>query len=122
MDDRTQIEQVAQAIAAAIQAKDDRALALHLTPDFVLRRPGAEPVPLAEFLAGVRAQPVELLAIELEHVAIDLAGDTALATGVQYSRARLEGETVDDRQPFVDWFVKSGGRWQIRAALDYSDW
>lgn len=122
MNDRTEIERVAQAIAAAIQAKDDRSLLSHLAPGFQLRRPGAPGIEAAAFAAGVREQPVETLAVEIEHIEVDIAGDGAVVTGVQHSRVRVDGETVDDRQPFVDWFVKQDGRWQLRVALDFSEW
>lgn len=122
MDDRTLIGQVAQAIRAAIAAKDDRALAQHLTPDFVLRRPGADPVSRADFVNGAREQALEIVSIQLEQVELDVAGDAAMATGIQSSQVRVDGETIHDRQPFVDWFVKIAGRWQLRAALDFSDW
>jgi len=122
MDDRTLIEQVAQAITTAIAAKDDRALVENLTPDFVLRRPGAEAMTLAKFIAAVRDQPLEVMSVQLENVEIDVTGDAAIATGIQTSQVRVDDETVHDRQPFVDWFVKINGRWQLRAALDFSDW
>jgi ketosteroid isomerase-like protein len=122
MDDRTEIERVAHAIAAAIQAKDEQALLTHLAPEFKLRRPGAPGVEAAAFAAGIRAQQEEMLSVELEHLEVDLAGDSAVATGVQYSRVRVEGETVEDRQPFVDWFVKTDGRWRLQGALDFAEW
>ena len=58
----------------------------------------------------------------MEQLEIDLAEDSALATGVQSSSARIDGETVEDRQPFVDWFVKRSGRWRLRVAVDFSEW
>jgi ketosteroid isomerase-like protein len=122
MDDRTFIEQVARAIGAAIEAKDMRALEVHLTPDFVLRRPGGEPVPRAAFIASVGEQPVQILSVVLEQIEIDAEVDSAIATGVQTSQVRIDGELVHDRQPFVDWFVKREGRWQLRAAMEFSDW
>jgi ketosteroid isomerase-like protein len=122
MDDRTEIERVAHAIAAAIQAKDEPALLQHLAPEFKLRRPGAPAVEAMAFAAGIRAQQEEMLSVELEHLEVDIAGDSAVATGVQFSRVRVEGETVEDRQPFVDWFVKTDGRWRLQGALDFSEW
>ena len=121
MDDLAQIETLAHAIAAAIQAKDDRALLSHLSPDFVLRRPGASSQGAAEFVAAVCSLSVELLFVRIEELAIDLTGDAALATGIQHSQLRIDGQILDSRQPFIDWFVKSDGRWQLHVALDLSD-
>ena len=122
MDDRTEIEQIAHAIAAAIKARDAGALTAHLASDFVLRRPGGPAVEAAAFVASVKEQPVEITSVQLEQLEIDIAGDSAVATGVQVSRARVDNETVDDRQPFVDYFVRRDGRWQLRVALDLSEW
>jgi ketosteroid isomerase-like protein len=121
MDDLAQIEALAHAIAAAIQAKDDRALLSFLAPDFVLRRPGASPLGAAEFVAAVRDISVELSFVRIEELAIDLAGESALATGMQHSQVRVKGELIDSRQPFIDWFVKRDGSWQLHVALDLSE-
>jgi ketosteroid isomerase-like protein len=122
MDDRTELEQIAHAIAAAIKARDAQGLTAHLASDFVLRRPGGSSVDAATFAASVREQPVEITSVQLEQLEIDVAGESAVATGVQNSRARLDGETVDDRQPFVNYFVKRDSRWQLRVAFDLSEW
>jgi len=122
MDDRTEIEQIAHAITAAIKARDAAALSAHLASDFVLRRPGGPAVDAAAFTASVREQPVEITSVQLEQLEIDASGDSAVATGVQTSRARVDGETIDDRQPFVHYFVKRDGRWQLRVAIDLSEW
>lgn len=122
MPERTEIERVANAIAAAIAAKDDTALTAHLAPGFVLRRPGGAAVEAAAFAAGVREQPIEVLGVQIEQLEIDVVGDTAVATGVQSVRVREQGETLEDRQPLAFWFVKRDGRWQLQVSVDYSDW
>jgi ketosteroid isomerase-like protein len=124
MDDLAQITEAAHAIATAIEKRDDRALQDFLAPDFRLHKPGAATVAAAEFVASVRDVPAEMefVSVHLEHLEIELAGDTALATGIQHARVRLDGETIDDRRPFVDWFVRSqSGRWQLRVAVDFPD-
>jgi len=118
MDDLAEITRAAHAIAVAIERKDDRALLQLLSPDFVLRKPGAGPINAAQFAEVVRNIPAEVLSVRLEHLEIDLAGDAALATGIQCARVRDNGEVLDDRRPFVDWFVRDTGRWRLRAALD----
>lgn len=121
MDDLAEIKTLAHAIAAAIQAKDDRALLSYLSPDFVLRRPGMNPLGPTEFVAAVCSLSVELVFVRIEELAIDLTGDAALGTGIQHSQVRIDGQTIDSRQPFIDWFVKNAGRWQLHVALDLSD-
>lgn len=121
MDDSAEIERLAHAIAAAIQAKDERALLSYLSPDFILRRPGMNPQGAAEFVAAVCSLSLELVFVRIEELAIDLTGDAALATGIQHSQVRIDGQTIDSRQPFIDWFVKNAGRWQLHVALDLSD-
>jgi len=64
------------------------------------------------------AQPHEIVFVKLESVQIDLVSDGALATGIQHARVRIDGQDIDDRRAFVDWFVKSDGKWQFRVAVD----
>jgi hypothetical protein len=56
--------------------------------------------------------------VKLAGVRIDLAGGGALVSGIQHAQVRVEGQDVDDRRAFVDWFVKDGGAWKIRVAVD----
>lgn len=125
MNDQAEIEKLVHAIATAIQAKDEHALSACLAPDFILRRPGASALSAAEFVAGVRELPFELVFVRIEQLVIDLNADAALATGVQHSQVRVDdggqAELVDDHQPFIDWFVKDAGSWKLRVALDLSD-
>jgi hypothetical protein len=37
---------------------------------------------------------------------------------VQHAQVRMDGQLVDERRPFVDWFVKQAGGWRIRVAID----
>ena len=37
---------------------------------------------------------------------------------MQHAQVRVDGQVVDDRRPFVDWFVKDAGEWRIRVAVD----
>jgi ketosteroid isomerase-like protein len=110
---------VCEALAAAISRRDSGALAALLDPAFQLRTPGAAPTSADAFLAGIRAIPGEILFVRLEQVEIDVSGEGALATGVQHAQVRVEAQTIDDRKPFVDWFVKdASGAWKLRVALD----
>ena len=43
---------------------------------------------------------------------------SALATGVQHAQLRIDGAIVDDHRSFVDWFIREGGEWKLRAAVD----
>ena len=118
-DDRAQIAEAAQALATAIERRDEAAIRNLLAPDFLLRSPGKPAADLAAFIEGIRGIPAEIVFVRLEHVEIDIAGASALATGVQHARVRVDGETLDERRPFVDWFVRTpSGRWLLQVALD----
>gem|GEM_PF-2261285 len=121
MDDLTQIEALVHALATAIQAKDENALFSFLTPDFVLRQPGKGAVGANEFVSEVCSVQLELSFVRIEQLAIDLTGDSALVTGIQHSQVKMNGRTVEDRQPFIDSFVKRDGRWQLQVVLDLSE-
>jgi hypothetical protein len=57
--------------------------------------------------------------VKAEQLTVDLAGDGAIVTGMQQAQLRIEGELVDDRRAFVDWFVLEAGEWRLRAAVDF---
>jgi [ribosomal protein S5]-alanine N-acetyltransferase len=116
---RAEIETAVHALAAAITERDERAIAELLAPDFVLRSPATAGVSASEFLAGVRQIQGKIVFVRLEHVEVDVAGDSALATGVQHALVLVDGATLDERRPFADWLVRrEGGRWQLQAAID----
>lgn len=35
-----------------------------------------------------------------------------------HARVRLDGQLIDDRRGFIDWFVEDAGTWRIQAAVD----
>lgn len=120
MTDHTQISELAHALADAISRRDAAAISDMLASDFILRTPGASPSSAADFLAGIRALPAEIVFVRLEQLEIDVHDSAAIATGIQHARVMVGGEQVDDRKPFVDWFVKQAGAWKLRVALDWT--
>lgn len=100
----------------AIGRKDTAALGRILDEGFVLRTPAGGEVARAEFLRGVAAQPAEILSVRGEGVRADVFGETAVVTGVQRARVRLDGKEFDSVGAFTDIFVKRRGRWRLRLA------
>ena len=118
-DDRAHIANAAHALATAIAHRDAPAIRHIVAPDFVLRSPGKPAVALSAFVEGILGIEAEIVFIQLQHLEIDIAGDSALATGIQHARVRIQGETFDELRPFVDWFTRNpSGRWQLQVALD----
>jgi ketosteroid isomerase-like protein len=117
-DERERILEVAVAIADAIRARDVAALRTLLSSDFVHRQAGAGSSDAAAFLSAIERIPGEIVSVNLARVAIDLAGDSALITGLQHARVRLDDEVIDDTRPFVDWLVNESGQWRLRAAVE----
>jgi ketosteroid isomerase-like protein len=118
LDERERIMEVAVAIADAIRARDIATLRTLLSSDFVHRQAGASSSDAASFLSAIERIPGEIVSVNLARVAIDLAGDSALVTGVQHARVRLDDELIDDTRPFVDWLVNESGQWRLRAAVE----
>ena len=112
------VERCARDIAAAIGRRDRGALASLISPEFVHRTPGGAVTTAAEFLSSIEQIPGEILLVRLEHVAVDVAGGAALASGVQHAQVRLDGQVIDDRRVFADWFVLEAGEWRLRAAVE----
>jgi hypothetical protein len=118
MDEREGVAEAAQRIASAIGRRDLAAIRAVLAPGFVHRTHGGAAVDAEAFIQAIEQIPGEITLVKLEQVDIDLSGSGALVTGVQYAQALLDGQVVDDRRRFVDWFVKYAGAWCIQAAVD----
>src|SRR5688572_16789549 len=115
------LHQTAQTIAAAIGRRDVRLLADVLAPGFTYRGDGGSTQSAAAaFLDGIRNIPGEIVFVRLERVAIDVAGDAALLTGIQHAQVSVDGQTIDDRRGFADFFVKIDGVWKLRAGADFA--
>jgi ketosteroid isomerase-like protein len=118
MNDENAVRDASLAMADAIARRDVNTIAVLLAPGFVHHTPGGETTGAERFLAGIGQIPGEIAFVRLEDLKIDVAGDGALVTGIQHARVRIDGQDLDDRRAFVDWFVRHDGRWRFRAAVD----
>ena len=118
MSERDGIAEAAGRIAAAIARRDVGKIRRLLAPGFVHRTHGGTPVDAGAFLRGIEQIPGEIMLVELEQLAIDMSPTGALATGFQRARVRVDGQVVEERRAFVDWFVRHEGEWRIQAAVD----
>jgi hypothetical protein len=116
--DEQAVEARARAIAEAIGRRDVAALRVSLAPGFSHRTTAGTTTTADVFLAGVAAIPGTIEFVRLEAVQVDVVGDAALVTGTQHARVVLDGAAVDDRRGFVDYFVRSGPEWLLRAAFE----
>ena len=105
-------------VAASIASRDLATLSACLAPGFVHRTHGGERSDAEAFLRGIQNIPGEIAFVRLEQLVVDASTDWALVTGVQHAQVIVEGERIDDRRGFVDWFVKLEGEWRIQAAVD----
>jgi hypothetical protein len=120
MDETQRLWQASQAIADAIGRKDADALARWLAPGFLHRTPGQPPQAAAGFLEAIRRIPLEIVFLRLESVEVDVVDGGAVVTGIQHAQVRMDDAVVDDRRPFVDWFVQRDGEWRLRLAVEIS--
>ena len=118
MSEREQVAEASEKIAAAIARRDVTAIRELLAPGFVHRTLGGGGVDAEAFLRAVAGIPGEITFVKLEQIDIDMAATGALVTGVQHAQVVLDGQVVDDRRGFVDWFVQQAGAWRIQAAVD----
>src|SRR5688572_10147873 len=109
MPDRMRIAAAAEAVAAAIAARNLNTLRGLLAPGFVHRTHGGEVAAVEKFLEGIAAIPGEIIFVKLESLRLDVTPAGVLATGVQHARVKIDGQTIDDRRRFIDWFVETDG-------------
>ena len=121
MDDREQLIAVSDNLADAIARRDVVAVGALLATGFVQRPAGGTAVEAQAFLAGIAQIPGTIQFVKVEQLTVDIAGDGAIVTGIQHARLTIDGEMVDDRRAFVDWFVREGGVWRIRVAVDEAE-
>jgi hypothetical protein len=119
MEAADEVLDVAQRIATAIARRDVAALRPLLAARFVHRSHGGAASDAEMFLNAIAQIPGDIRFVRLEETVIDLCPGGALATGVQHAQVVIDGEVIDDRRPFVDWFVREAGEWRIQAAVDF---
>ena len=119
MDDHGRLIEISERLAEAIGRRDVSAVSGLLATGFVQRHAGGDPAEAGAFLDGIAKIPGEILSVKVEQLTVDIAGDGAIVTGVQHARLEIEGSPVEDHRAFVDWFVREGGDWRLRAAVDF---
>lgn len=118
MNERDQVAEASERMADAIARRDLAAIQGLLAPGFVYRTHGGAGVNADAFMQAVEQMPFEIVSVRLEQVEIDICTTGALVTGVQHAQVRVDGQSVDDRRGFVDWFVQDAGEWRLQAAVD----
>jgi uncharacterized protein DUF4440 len=118
MDDRQMLIEASEHMATAISRRDVPAIRALLAPGFVHRTIGGGTTGVESFIRGIEQIPGDIVFVRVEQLEVDLAGDSALVTGVQHAQVRVDASLVDDRRSFIDWFVKDAGYWRIRVAID----
>jgi ketosteroid isomerase-like protein len=118
MNEVGSVMEAALAIAEAIARRDVKAVAGLLAPGFVHHTPGGETRDADTFTRGIAQIPGEIAFVRLGNVRVDLAADAALVSGIQHARVRVEGQDIDDRRAFVDWFLREPAGWKLKVAVD----
>ena len=118
MGDREQLIDLSEQLAAAIGRRDVAAVRGFLAGGFVQRPAGGAAVDAEAFLTNITSIPGEIMFVRVEQLTVDISGDSAIVTGIQQARLEIDGSVVDDRRAFVDWFVRQGGQWRLRTAID----
>lgn len=120
MDDvERELVAAAQAVFAAIEARDRAALLRLTSEEFVVRVPGSPDVDREGFLAAVAGIPGEILSVGGEHLAARRLGPGhGIVSGFQLARVRIDGAEVLDRAPFADVFERHDGAWRMTLAFN----
>lgn len=99
---------------AALEARDGRALACRLAPDFTDSTWRGDLVRRAAVLAALPSRPPSRLA--LSELAAEVHGGVGIVHGVN-TQTSADGKTIG-RVRFTDVFVRAGGRWQALSAQE----
>src|SRR3979409_580293 len=115
-EDAQTILQIGSDIMDAIKNKDSASLEPMLGDDFIYRTHFGAEANKVEFLKSIASFPLEILAIRGEDLTVNVYGETAVLTGVQFGEARAEGKVEESAVAFTDVFVRRGGRWLMVLA------
>jgi ketosteroid isomerase-like protein len=111
------ILQIQRDIMAAIKSKDAKSLEPMLAEEFIYRTHFGAEADKRAFLESIAAFPIDIFSLSGEELKVNLFGETAVMTGVQYAQARPpEGEPEQSAVAFTDVFVRRDGRWLMVLA------
>jgi len=111
------ILKVEEEIFTAVKSRDTGALERILTNDFVYRSPGNQEVAKEDFLKLSASFPYKILSIWGEELKVNVYGNTAVMTGLQFAKAQTgEGKEETSAVMFTDVFVKQKGKWMLALA------
>jgi ketosteroid isomerase-like protein len=119
MSDHDELIGRSEALAAAIARRDVAAVRTFLAPGFVHRSAGGDATAAEAVLAGITQIPGDILFVKVEQITTDVAGDHAIVTGIQHAQLKVNDAVIVDRRRFVDLFVREGGEWRVRVAVDF---
>jgi ketosteroid isomerase-like protein len=118
MGDREQLIDLSEQLATAIAGRDVARVRGFLANGFVQRPAGGDAVEAEAFLEGITQIPGDILFVKVEQLTVDVSGDGAIVTGIQQAQLKIDGAVIVDRRSFVDWFVREGSGWKLRAAIE----
>jgi ketosteroid isomerase-like protein len=102
----------------AIRNQDAAALSLILDDEFTYRSPHAPDAGKAEFIKAATSLIVKLLSVWGENLRVNIYGETAVLTGTQHAKVRLEnGQEAVSSVAFTDIFVKRVNGWAMTLAF-----
>jgi ketosteroid isomerase-like protein len=104
-------------IMTAIKSKDSATLESLVADDFIYRTHFGAEANKGEFLKSIASFPLEIIAIRGEELKVNVYGETAILTGVQYADVRTpEGNTEESAVAFTDVFIRREGQWRMVLA------
>ena len=78
--------------------------------------PGADGQSEGKYAAAVGVEG-EILSVDGADLVTYRTGDTGIVRGTQIARVRASGQAIEDRNSFLDVFVRREGRWVMALAL-----
>jgi ketosteroid isomerase-like protein len=102
--------------AAAMVKADLSALDRILAADFVSTGPTGEVQTKEGLLADLKTGKLKFESMHVDELKVRTYGDTAVALGMDTSKATYDGKDISGQFRWTDVFVKRNGRWQAVAS------
>ncbi len=103
----------ANALDAAIVAKDRATLGQLIAEDFLWVRGRGATGDKAAFIAALTAPTLTIEPFRPSDTRWLLSGDSAMLTGANAMRGTEDGKPFTDRHRFADYWVRRDGRWRL---------
>jgi ketosteroid isomerase-like protein len=109
--DKAEILKLENDFAALLRRNDAAAVEASLAPEWKMVMPEGAIAGRAELVDLFKSGKLKIEDYQISGCEVHIHGDAAIATGVDQSKGKWDGESFDLRERFSDFYVRKNGKW-----------